>query len=150
MIFRKATLPDVDAICGLVNHYAEQGLVLPRSRHSIFESLRDFTVAEEDGKIVGVGALVFAWDGLAEVRANAVSPEFLRKGIGGGIVRELITEAARYGIKKLFVLTYCPEFFITHGFREVPKEQLPHKVWRDCINCSKFPNCDETAMILDL
>ena len=34
--------------------------------------------------------------------------------------------------------------------KEISKEALPHKVWRDCINCSKFPNCDETAMTLDL
>jgi amino-acid N-acetyltransferase len=24
---------------------------------------------------------------------------------------------------------------------------LPHKVWSDCINCSKFPDCNEEALI---
>lgn len=33
------------------------------------------------------------------------------------------------------------------GFEEIPKEKLPHKVWKECINCPKFPNCDEIAMM---
>jgi len=36
------------------------------------------------------------------------------------------------------------------GFHEIPKEKLPHKVWKECINCPKFPNCDEIAMMKEL
>ena len=36
------------------------------------------------------------------------------------------------------------------GFRELPKDELPHKIWADCINCPKFPDCDETALVLDM
>ena len=150
MNIRKAILADIEGIYELVNYYAEKGFILPRSRHSIFESMRDFTVAEQDGHIVGTAALTLAWDGLAEVRALTVSPQQLRSGIGLKLVELIVEEARKLGISKLFVLTYHPEFFATAGFKEISKEELPHKVWRDCINCSKFPNCDETAMTMAL
>ena len=147
---RKAVLADIEGIYNLVDYYAERGLILPRSRHSIFETLRDFTIAEQDGQIVGTCALTLAWDGLAEVRALTVAPQHLRSGVGLKIMASVIDEAKQLGISKLFVLTYHPEFFATAGFSEISKEELPHKVWRDCINCSKFPNCDETAMTRQL
>lgn len=150
MNVRKAVLADIEKIYELVSYYAERGLILPRSRHAIFESLRDYTVVEQDGILAGSGALTLAWDGLAEVRALTVSPAHLQKGIGLKIVGAITDEARQLGISKLFVLTYHPEFFKSAGFKEISKEELPHKVWRDCINCSKFPNCDETAMILEL
>lgn len=150
MNIRKAVLADIEEIYDLVNYYAEQELILPRSRHSIFETMRDFTVAEKDGALIGTGALTLAWDGLAEVRALTVSPKNLRSGVGRQIVSAIMEEAGQLGVSRLFVLTYHPEFFTESGFREISKEELPHKVWRDCINCSKFPNCDEKAMILEL
>ena len=150
MNIRKAVLTDIEGIYELVDYYADRGLILPRSRHSIFETLRDFTVAEQDGQIVGTGALTLAWDGLAEVRALTVSPQHLRSGLGLKIIEAITGEARQLGINKLFVLTYHPDFFGAAGFAEISKEALPHKVWRDCINCSKFPNCDETAMTLEL
>ena len=148
VIIRKAVLSDIEGIHDLVNYYAEKGMILPRSRHSIFETLRDFTVVEADGKVIGTGALTLAWDGLAEVRALTVSPEYLRKGVGLQMVAAMTLEAKQLGIAKLFTLTYEPEFFGSAGFVEISKEGLPHKVWRDCVNCSKFPNCDETAMVM--
>jgi amino-acid N-acetyltransferase len=147
---RKAILADIEEIYDLVNYYADRELILPRSRHSIFESLRDFTIAEQEGEIIGTGALTLAWDGLAEVRALAVSPQHLRAGVGRQIISNIKTEAQQLGINKLFVLTYHPDFFAESGFVEIQKEELPHKVWRDCINCSKFPNCDEIAMAIEL
>jgi len=59
-------------------------------------------------------------------------------------------EAEEIGVKTLFTLTYQTGFFASLGFTEVPKEKLPHKVWKECINCSKFPNCDEVAMVKEL
>ena len=150
MNIRKAVLADIEEIYNLVDYYAERGLILPRSRHSIFETLRDFMIAEQDGKILGTCALTLAWDGLAEVRALTVSPQHLRSGVGLKLVATVISEAKQLGISKLFVLTYHPDFFAAAGFSEISKEELPHKVWRDCINCSKFPNCDETAMTFQL
>ena len=147
MLFRKATFDDVEAIFHLVNHYAEEGLMLARSRNMLYESLRDMIVAEKDGEVVGVGALHLSWDKLAEIRTMAIAPSMKKQGVGRSIVEMLIEEGRQLGVKNLFTLTYQPEFFGKLGFYEITKDKLPHKVWKDCINCPKFPNCDEIAMM---
>ena len=147
MNYRRAVFRDVESIHKIVNDYAEQGLMLSRSRNSIYETLRDFIVAEQDETVVGVGALHLVWDELAEVRAMAVAPVAKGQGVGMTIVEKLIGDAMILGVKTVFTLTYQPGFFTKAHFREVPKETLSQKVWKDCINCSKFPNCDEIAMI---
>ncbi len=150
MLFRKPRFSDVIAMQDLINVNADQGLMLPRSRNAIYETLRDFTVAEKEGTIIGVGALHIIWDEMAEVRALAIAPDAKKQGIGRKIVGLLIDEAKALGVKQVFALTYQPEFFIKCGFTEVSKDNLPHKVWKECINCPKFPNCDEVALILNL
>ncbi len=147
MIYRKPTFLDVEAIYDLVNNYANEGVMLARSRNMLYETLRDMIVAEEQGKIIGVGGLHIIWDELAEVRTMAISPDAVRHGIGAEIVERLTKEGILLGVKKLFTLTYKPGFFKTLGFKEITKDELPHKVWKDCIDCPKFPNCDEIAMI---
>ncbi len=148
MIYRKAIFADVEAILKLVNDYAAQGLMLMRSRNSLYEGLRDFVVAVNDnGEVVGVGGLHMIWDRIAEVRMMAVAPSYRRHGIGAEIVRRLLEEGTKLGVEKFITLTYQPEFFHTLGFITVTKEELPHKIWKECIDCPKFPNCDEVAMI---
>jgi len=148
MLYRKAKFSDVEAIYTLINTYANNGDMLPRSRNTLYETLRDMIVAEEHGQVVGVGGLHIIWHELAEVRTMAVEPNSARKGIGSEIVRRLIAEGKAYGVKKIFTLTYKPLFFAQLGFVTITKEDLPHKVWKDCIDCPKFPNCDEVAMVL--
>ena len=148
MKYRKATFDDVEAIFALVNDYAGDGVMLARSRNTLYETLRDMIVAEDEtGAIVGVGVLHLLWDRLAEVRTMAVSPQLTRRGIGGEIVRRLMAEGRTLGVKKFFTLTYKPGFFQTLGFHTVTKDALPQKVWKDCIDFPKFPNCDEIAMV---
>ena len=148
MKYRKATFDDVEAIFALVNDYAGDGVMLARSRNTLYETLRDMIVAEDEtGTIVGVGGLHLLWDRLAEVRTMAVSPQLTRRGIGGEIVRRLMAEGRTLGVKKFFTLTYKPGFFQTLGFHTVTKDALPQKVWKDCIDCPKFPNCDEIGMV---
>lgn len=150
MIFRKAKFSDVEDILKIINDYAEKGLMLARSRNVLYEGLREFILAEEDGKIVGVAALHLVWNELAEIRALAVEPNKIKSGIGRRIVDMLTEEARELGVKTLFALTYQPGFFAKLDFKEVPKESVPHKMWKECINCPKFPNCDEIAMVKEL
>ncbi len=150
MIYRKARFSDVEEIHKLVNDYATQGLMLARSRNVLYETLREFILAEDEGRVVGVGALHLIWDELAEVRTMAIAPEYKGKGVGRKIVETLIEEGRVLGVRQIFALTYQPGFFGKLGFKELPKENLPHKVWKECINCPKFPNCDETAVKFDL
>ena len=148
MKYRKATFRDIEPIFQLVSEYATEGVMLARSRNTLYETLRDMIVAEaEDGSIVGVGGLHIIWDRLAEIRTMAVAPQMVRKGIGAEIVRRLLKEGDELGVEKYFTLTYKPGFFQKLGFVTITKEELPHKVWKECIDCPKFPNCDEIAMV---
>ena len=146
--YRKATFADVDEIHDLIAGYASQGLMLPKTHSTLYEILREFVVAQEE-KIVGVGALHLTWNELAEVRSMAVDENFSRQGIGSTIVKKLLEEGRGLGVKKFFTLTYRPEFFKSLGFSVTTKETLPHKIWKDCMDCPKFPNCDEIAMTLE-
>jgi amino-acid N-acetyltransferase len=147
---RKAQIADVKDIQKLLTAYAAKGDMLSRSLSELYESLRDFYVEVDDGRLLGTAALHILWEDLAEVRSVAVAEDAGRKGIGSNLVQACIAEARELGLKRVFCLTYKPEFFGKHGFHLVDKSELPHKVWSDCIKCVKFPDCDENAMILDL
>ena len=149
MIYRKARFSDTETIYDLISIYARNGVMLARSRNTIYENLRDLVVAEdEDGDVVGVGGLHITWDAMAEICAMAVAPEVIRQGIGTGIVKMLIEEGKSLGVQMIFTLTYKPKFFESLGFAVVPRDSLPHKIWKDCIDCPKFPDCDEIALVL--
>lgn len=150
MLYRKAKISDVEAIHKLISNYAEQGLMLGRSRALLYEGLREFTVAEIDGRVIAMAGLHIIWEDLAEVRALAVDPDYVKAGVGRGLIEQLIAEARDLEIPRLFALTYQPGFFNKCGFHQVSKDDLDRKVWKECINCPKFPNCDENAMVLDL
>jgi amino-acid N-acetyltransferase len=149
-MLRKAKIHDAPEIQQLVNHYAEQGDMLPRPLHEIYEAIRDFVLWEEKGLVVGTCALHVAWEGLAEVRSLAVAKKFQGRGIGKALIRACLKEAENLGVKEVFALTYKPAFFQKLGFKEVEKSQFPQKIWTDCLKCAKFPNCDEVAVIYSL
>jgi len=149
-MLRKAQINDIKEIWKLLTHYAGRGDMLSRSLSELYESVRDFYIFEEDGSLVGAAALHIVWEDLAELRSVAVAEEAERKGVGTQLVNACIEEAKELGLKRLFCLTYKPEFFARFGFRLADKAELPHKVWGDCLKCVKFPECDEIAMIMDL
>ena len=150
MQVKGAGVAEVPAIQKLVNGYAAQGVMLPRSLHSIYGQLRDHLVMVEDDRIVGCVALSIVWEDLAEIRSLAVVDDAKGRGIGQALVEEALDEARRLGIKRVFVLTFVEGFFLKLGFTPVEKADLPHKIWRECVHCVHFPDCDEVALVLDL
>lgn len=148
--YRKARIEDVEDIHKLIMSYSTKGLLLARSRQSLFENVREYVVAEDDGQIVGVGGLRILWNDLGEVRSLVVTEDYGQKGIGSQLVTELEKEAKELGLPKLFALTYQAGFFKKIGYEEVPHKSLPQKVWRDCIDCPKFPECEEVAVLKPL
>jgi amino-acid N-acetyltransferase len=149
-MIRKARIDDVKSIQTLVNAYAEQGQMLPRSLNELYENLRDFWIYEDVASMAGVCALHVSWDGIAEIRSLAVRKDSTGKGIGTTLVEECLREAVELGASRVFVLTYQEGFFKKLGFASVDKKELPHKIWTDCLNCVKFPNCDESSLIITL
>ncbi|HEY7585375.1 MAG TPA: N-acetyltransferase [Candidatus Deferrimicrobiaceae bacterium] len=140
---------DVKAIQKLIAEYARKGDMLPRSLSEIYENLRDYFVFVEDGEVIGSAAVHLMWEDLAEVRSLAVRDDRMRRGVGTQLVEACISEAIVLGITRIFALTYKPLFFEKLGFKQVDKAELPHKIWSDCLKCSKFPDCDEVALVAD-
>jgi amino-acid N-acetyltransferase len=147
---RKARVSDVAKIRELITFYASKNLMLPRSLQEIYEGLRDYWVCEKTGGVIGCAALHINWEDLAEVRSLAVAEKERGRGIGTRLLKRCIREAKDLGIKRLFALTYIPGFFERHGFSLCAKEDLPRKIWVECIRCPKFPDCDEIALVLDV
>lgn len=145
---RKAVMSDVAAVQKLINDFARQEAMLPRALNELYESVRDFYVYETDGGIIAVCALRVLWEDLAEVRSLAVIREYQGKGIGKALVEQCLSEARMLGIKRVFALTYRPDFFKKSGFSDIDKAKLPQKIWGDCLKCHKFPECDENAVII--
>ena len=149
-MIRKAKLKDVKEIQRLIKQYSNRGEILPRSLSELYDHLRDFFVYIRNRKMVGICALHICWDDLAEIRSLAVKEEDRKKGIGAELVKVCLEEAKALRIKRVFALTYQPEFFERLGFKKVDKTVLPHKIWTDCLKCVKFPDCDEVALVKEL
>jgi len=151
-MIRKATIQDVKAIRDLINSYADKGEMLPRAMGELYDCIRDFHVYDKNGVVLGVVALHVGWDGLAEVRSVAVSQDITGRGVGRRLVAACLKEAKALRIKKVFVLTYVPEFFVKLGFEKSIRSKLPQKIWTECQNkCVKYPDkCNETALTLSL
>lgn len=147
---RKATVRDVPTMARIINHWASQGIMLAKSHHQLYQYIRDYVVATHEDVVIGCGALHVVWEDLAEVRSMAVEEAWHGRGVGRQILAYLLNEARELGLPHVFALTYRQSFFARAGFYVVPHESLPHKIWGDCLNCPKFPNCDEIAMTRDI
>ncbi len=149
-MIRRARIPDAKKIHSLLTLYSRDGLMLPRPLSEIYEHIRDFYVFEDDGEILGTVCLLICWEDLAEVRSLAVDEAAGGRGIGRKLVEICLSEARELGLRRIFALTYKVDFFKKVGFHEIEKSELPHKIWSDCIRCAKFPECDETAVSIEL
>jgi amino-acid N-acetyltransferase len=151
-MIRKATLQDVNAIHSLLQLYAVKGELLPRPLSALYDHVRSFSVCVDERKnlIVGCCALQFCWEDLAEIRSLAVHPNYQGKNIGSDLTKTVLSEAKTFETKKVFTLTYRPEFFQKFGFAQIDRTALPIKIWGDCITCVKFPDCDEIAMMKEI
>ncbi|MCL1916849.1 MAG: N-acetyltransferase [Peptococcaceae bacterium] len=145
--FRKAHLLDAEEIIRLIAEYADEGLMLPRTLNSVYEGIWEYSLALDEGRVVGVGGLHVTWHDLVEIRSLAVDKGYTGQGIGARLVNILLGEARSLKCPRAFTLTYQVGFFEKLGFCLTQKEDMPHKVWKECLNCVKFPNCDENAMV---
>jgi len=150
MNVRPAKIADARAINAFINEYAEQDKMLFRSLADIYENLRSFRVAEDDGRIVGCCALHIIWQDLAEIKSLAVEQSKKGTGIGKALVEASLSHAKEIGLPRVFALTLEPAFFEKLGFEKVDRDALPMKVWSDCARCPKQDHCDETALIKNL
>ena len=156
ILIRPAEAGDAPHIVEMVNRFAEQNIMLPRTLESVLHSLGDWLVAVEEEPtfttppILGCGALVALNDALAEVRSLAIHESQQGKGLGGHIVLQLVQMARIRGFAQVCALTLRENFFLRLGFDLVDRWSISPKVWQACIYCRKFHRCDEVAVLMNL
>ena len=149
-MIRKAKMSDASAILELVNYHADRGLMLKKCPYDVYRNIQGFFVYEENGVVIGCARIAVAWKDWVEDASLAVHKDHIKKGIGKQLVEKCLERAKELGVPRVFSLTYQCEFFAKCGFHEVDRDTLPHKVFGDCLNCSKVECCDEHAFIKDI
>lgn len=151
LVVRPARIADMVQVEPLINAFALQNLMLPKTPDQLARLFREFVVAvEPDGRVVGCGALRIYNEELAEIASLAVDEAVHGIGIGRRIVDALTEEARTLGLRTVFALTLQEKFFLRLGFERVTKELFPLKVWADCRSCPKLHACDEIAVVRHL
>ena len=147
---RPARLTDIETLEGMVAYWANLGENLPRSRNELVRDIGSFAVAEHHGEVTGCASLYVYDSGLAEIRSLGIEAGWQGQGQGSAIVNYLVDKARQMAIKKVFVLTRTPEFFMKQSFLPTSKSLLPEKVLKDCDQCPRQHACDEVALEINL
>ncbi|EJG1187854.1 argininosuccinate lyase [Vibrio parahaemolyticus] len=147
---RPARLTDIETLEGMVAYWANMGENLPRSRNELVRDIGSFAVAEHHGEVTGCASLYVYDSGLAEIRSLGIEAGWQGQGLGSAIVNYLVDKARQMAIKKVFVLTRTPEFFMKQSFLPTSKSLLPEKVLKDCDQCPRQHACDEVALEINL
>ena len=90
-------------------------------------------VAEQDGVVVGCGALHVMWEDLAEIRTLAVRPEAKGHGVGSLLMEALVADARDLGVERLFCLTFEVDFFTRHGFVVIEGQAVEPEVYAELV-----------------
>ena len=146
MSVRRARMSDVEKIHQLVDCWAGEGEILPRTLENIIHDVQNFVVAELDGKVVGCASLYIYQKGLAEIRSVVVDKEFHRQGQGSALVQYLLEFANQMELKTVIVLTYIPDYFSALGFGLIDKSSLADNIIEDSDPSSNKNPDDEVAM----
>ena len=143
---RPARTSDVAAITKIAQPLIEQRILLGKELVEIYEAIQEFVVAEQEGQVIGFGALHVMWQDLAEVRTLAVAESAKRKGIGAAMLRELLERARVLGVRRVFCLTFEEEFFRSHGFEVISDVPVDPETYAEMVRS----NDDGVAEFLDL
>ena len=127
-VIRPAVIDDVGGILDLITPLEEQQILVKRSRELLETEIAQFTlVVHPEGNLLGCAALYPVADSNeGEIACMATDPEFLGQGIATRLLQRLEADAAKMGIKKLFVLTtQTAHWFLEKGFVETELSNLP-------------------------
>jgi amino-acid N-acetyltransferase len=130
---RPAKTTDVLTIRKLVDTYAPDRRLLSKATVTLYEAVPDFLVIENNGQVIGAGAIHVLWEDLAEVRTVAVFPEFKGKGIGSQLLEALLKRAKELGVKRVFCLTFETKFFAKHGFTEIEGTPVEPEIYQQLL-----------------
>jgi amino-acid N-acetyltransferase len=144
---KAANVWHADGIHELLTKYSDQEVLLPRAVSEILSLIPQFFVIEDDNRVVACVAIEVFSTELGEVRSLAVDPSYKRQSLGKLLLQEIEAYAIQLGLTKMMALTYVEGFFHKYGYQTVEMTSLPEKVWRVCVKCPKFHNCDEIPVL---
>ena len=143
---RKPTVSDVPAMQALMAPHILREELLPRSTLSIVQGLRDYTVAEGEGRLVGLASVRLVDVHLAEIGAVVCQdPSQLNELLGA-----VLEEARAMGVDRAFILASDPEPYLELGFQRTELSDLPEKRDRQCLRCPRLPRCRQVALVKHL
>jgi amino-acid N-acetyltransferase len=116
---------DISALLGLINSYAADGIMLPRTEFEMSENIRDFTVIYAGSQLLGCGALHFYTPTSGETGSLAVAPAMKKQGVGVLLIDALEKEAINSDLHTIFAFTYVADFFSKLGFQQVDRGLFP-------------------------
>ena len=131
---RPARTSDVPLIQQLVEPLVQQRILLGKDSVVLYEAIQEFTVAvDEDGALIGCGALHVFWEDLGEVRTLAVAAGWLGRGVGSTLLRTLESAASTLGLTRLFCLTFEVDFFERNGYVASPLALVDPVVYAELV-----------------
>lgn len=141
---------DVRTISELMQSLVEERILLGKDLVALYEQVQEFLVAtDDDGNIIGYGALHPMWEHLGEVRTLASIDSWRGKGVGSRLLLALEDRARELGLANLFCLTFEVEFFTRHGYH--PMTEPTHELLEADVYAELLRSLDDgVAEFLDL
>lgn len=133
VVIRPARTSDIKSIRKIIDAYSLQRRLLSKETVMLYEDVQEFFVAEDNGEVIGCGALHVLWEDLGEVRTVAVNENYRGQKIGHQIMNSIIDRAQSLGLKRLFCLTFETEFFAKHGFKEIQGAPVEPEVYQQLL-----------------
>ncbi|WP_326766274.1 amino-acid N-acetyltransferase [Streptomyces sp. NBC_01591] len=132
---RRARTSDVVSVRSLLDGYVREGILLDKATVTLYEDIQEFWIAErdEDGRVIGCGALHVMWEDLAEVRTLAVDHSIRGAGVGHQVLDKLLQTARWLGVRRVFCLTFEVDFFAKHGFVEIGETPVDGDVYSELL-----------------
>jgi len=122
---------DAGQILELVNPYAAQGLMLPRTLDQIASRIDSYVVAADaGGRVIACAALEEYSPSLAEVSSVAVAPAHHGNGLGTQVVLGVERVARSRDIEELFALSLTDQFFLSLSYKPTTISRYPEKLAR--------------------
>lgn len=143
---RKPTLSDLPSMEALMAPHVASEALLPRTRLELVRHLRDFTVAEEDGHLVGLASVSLVDLHLAEVGAVVCEqPQHMAE-----LLEAVLSEARQMGVDRAFILAPDPSRYAAFGFEPTQLSALPEKRDRQCLRCPRMARCKQVPLVRSL
>lgn len=143
LALRKPTTRDVPQMQALIAPHVESEALLPRTRLDLVRGLRDYTLAERNGALIGLASVSLVDLHLAEVGAVVCQTT----SDLGPLLDAVMAEARAMGVERVFVLAPDPAPYLEHGFVPTTLEHLPQKRDRQCLRCPRLPRCRQVPLM---